>query len=244
MTARGGLNLASSFQDQPAGAKQPISEQQRNPRQQRKGRHEVESRAGELPSVDPEALDEGSDHHALGKGRDRRAVAEAVVREGAMRRVAEPKLERDAAKDQGQQHDEDREIECWDDDGERERKRRQQAKTAEHQPSLIAVPDRRDRVHDDIATADVARESVKHTHAEIEAVEQDIEKDRSTHDQGPDRHEIEDGTHGNLGSDRSSTETGAAGRPLSIGASASGLGTGPLRTSFAMMNTPAGKMTR
>ena len=46
-----------------------------------------------------------------------------------------------------EQHDEDREVHRRDDDRERERKRREQADAAEHEPRLVAVPDRRDRVH-------------------------------------------------------------------------------------------------
>ena len=68
-----------------------------------------------------------------------------------MRRVAETELERDAAEHQRQQHDEDREIERRDDDGEGERKRGQEPEAAQHQPSLVAVPDRRGGVHHDDA---------------------------------------------------------------------------------------------
>ncbi len=141
------LERALGLEDQPAGAEQPVAEHQRDAGEQRERREEVERAAGEMPAFDLEALDESAEHHALREGGDGRAVAEAVLPERAMLRVAEAELERDAAEDQRQQHDQDREIDRGDDDGEGEREGRQQSDAAQNQPGLVAVPHRRDRIH-------------------------------------------------------------------------------------------------
>ena len=67
--------------------------------------------------------------------------------------VAVPELEGDAAKDQSEQHDQDREVNRRDDDGESERKGREERNATEHQPGLVAVPDWRDGVHHELREA-------------------------------------------------------------------------------------------
>src|SRR5688572_12620790 len=160
-----------------------------------------------------------------------------------MGRVAEAELERHAAEHQGQQHHQDREIERRDDDGEGEREGGQQTDAAQDQPGLVAVPHRRDRVHDDVAGAGVRRQAVEHADAEIETVEQHVEEDPDAEDERPDRNEIEHLVHDASPSECSWMRVALAGRPLSIGESASGPA-GPLRTMRAITRMPAGKMIR
>ena len=146
--------------------------------------------------LDRKALDERAEHDPLGEGAEGRAVAEGVVPEGAMLGVAEPELEGDAAEDERQQHDQKREIDRRQDDGEGEREGREQRHAAEHEPGLVAVPHRRNRVHHQIARLAVGSEAVEDADAEVEAVEQHVEKDADAEDEGPDRHEIENiGAH-------------------------------------------------
>ena len=92
-------------------------------------------------------LDEGAQHHALGESGQGRAVTECMIPEGAMLGIAEAEFKRHAAKNQRQQHHQDGEIDRRQDDGEGQRKGRQQADAAQHQPGLIAVPDGRDGIH-------------------------------------------------------------------------------------------------
>ncbi len=146
-----------------------------------------------MPPFDLEALDEGAEHHPLGKRRQRRAIAEAVIPRGAVLGVLVAELEGDAAEDERQQHHQNGEIDRRDDDREGERKRRQQRQAAEHEPSLVAVPDRRDRVHRDAARGAIRRKAVEDADAEIEAVEQDIEEDGEPEDDRPHADEIENG---------------------------------------------------
>ena len=107
--------------------------------------------------------------------------------------VAIAEFERQPAEDQRQQHQQDREIDRGNDDGEGDREGGQQADAAENEPGLVAVPDRRDRVHHQFARTAVGREIVEHADAEIEAVERDIEEDADGEDGGPDRNEVERG---------------------------------------------------
>src|SRR6185503_18275094 len=88
-------------------------------------------------------------------------------------------------------HDGDREIDRRNDDGEGERKGREQAEPAEDKPGLVAVPDRRNRIHDQRAVVLVACEAVEDADAEIEAIEHDVIEDGERDEDGPDRYEIE-----------------------------------------------------
>jgi hypothetical protein len=138
-----------------------------------------------LSVVDPKSLDEGAEHQPLREGGHARAVAEGVVPERLVLRVAKTEFKGDAAEDERQQHDQYGEIHRRDDDGESERKGGPEPDAAENQPGLVAVPDRRDRVHDRVARGCVGREAEQHADAEIEAVEQDIEEHRRPEEQCP-----------------------------------------------------------
>ncbi len=67
----------------------------------------------------------------------------------------------------------------------------QQADDAQHQPGLVAVPDRRDRVHDEVARRGVRREAEEDADPEIEAVQHHVEEDTEAEDDGPERDEID-----------------------------------------------------
>src|SRR5262249_3359418 len=125
-----------------------------------------------------------------------------------------------------------RKIYSWDDDSEGERKCSQEPEAAQDQPSLVAVPNRRDCIHDLVAGGCVGCEAEQHADAEIEPVEHDIEEHRQSEDQGPNRHEVENLAHRISPSARPSApaSTGACGRPPSIGDASSLECSGPLRT--------------
>jgi hypothetical protein len=54
-----------------------------------------------------------------------------------------------------------------------------------HQPGFIAVPEGRDRVHDQVALRFLWIERKKNANAEIEAIEHHIHRDRKADDQRP-----------------------------------------------------------
>ena len=99
-------------------------------------------------------------------------------------------LEGHAAEDQRQQHDDDRQIERRHDHRVGLREGDPQAAAAEHQPGLVAVPERRDRVHHLVALAFAARERKQDADAEVEAVEDDVERDRGADQRGPDHRKV------------------------------------------------------
>ena len=119
------------------------------------------------------------------------ADGETVIPERLGLGVAITEFERDPAKDQREQHQHDRKVDRWNDDREGDGKSGEQAQTAENQPRLVAIPDRRDRVHNLIARVSVGRKIVKHTDTEIETIKRDIEKDADGQDRRPDRNEAE-----------------------------------------------------
>ena len=236
------------LEDEPACPEKAVAEQQSNAGQDGERRQEIEGCAGELAARHLEALDEGAEHEALGEGGNGRSVAEGMVPERPVLGIAEAELERDAPEHEGQQHDQDREVDGRNDDGEGQREGRQQPDAAHHQPGLVAVPDRSDRVHHRVARRRVGRQAIEHADAEIEAVEEDVEEDRGADDQGPDRHEIEHLRHRVPPSPALATTapatTGASGRPPSTWASRLAASPGPRRTTRSIRRRPAGYMTR
>ena len=119
-------------------------------------------------------------------------------------------------------------------------------KSAKHQPGLGAVPERRDRAQDQIARIAVTREPIENAHAQIEAVQEHIEKDADAKHERPRRHEINSRlAHGRCpASVDGSAWTGAAGRPLSIGSGSVDSSAGPSRMILIISARPAENMTR
>jgi hypothetical protein len=66
-------------------------------------------------------------------------------------RSLETQLEGNAPKDQRHQHDENRKIEGRQNDGEGEGEGSEESDPAQDEPSFVAIPDRCDRVHHEIA---------------------------------------------------------------------------------------------
>ena len=229
------LQGAFRLDDEPPGAEQPVAEEKGQPRQYGKGRQKVDGGPAEHSPLDSEALNEGAEHHSLRENCDERANLEGAVPERTADAILKAKLEGDAAEDERDQHHQDWEIHGGYDDGESQRKRREEGDAAEDQPGLVAVPDRRNRVHDHFAVGRVACKTMQHADAEIEAIEQDVEDDAQGNERRPDTDETEGGlghrTSSDCGAD-GSLRTGSCGRPASIGAAA--VGPGPLRTRLSM----------
>src|SRR6266566_3545892 len=112
-------------------------------------------------------LAEGSKHGAGGK-------RERPMRLAAYAEPAE--LECDAAKDQRQQHDDDRQIERRQNDRIRQRESDHQSGAAEHEPGLIAVPERRDGIHHLVALVLAFGERKQDADAEVESVEDHVHR--------------------------------------------------------------------
>src|SRR5579871_3392833 len=139
-----------------------------------------------MATVDSETLNEASKNDALGQGCDQGAVSETMVPEGHAFPIAKTELESHAAENQREQHHEDWKIDGRHDDREGERKRREKARPAKYQPGLVAIPDRRDRVHHQVALRTIAGKRVENTDAEIKAVQQNIQEDTQADKQCPD----------------------------------------------------------
>src|ERR1051325_8018273 len=182
------------------------------------------------------SLDERAQYHALREGGDGRAVGESTVPHRHMLRIAEAEFERDAAKHECQQHHQDREIDSRDDDRKGKRKGREKSHAAQNEPGLVAVPYGCDGIHHQVSPAAFVDEAVENADAQIEAVQRDIEEDAGSDDQRPDGNKID---HRAISG---GATTGSRGRPLSIACGATS--TIPLRTTRAIMNTPAGNISR
>ena len=85
------------------------------------------------------------------EGREQRAEEEGVVPEEFRALRLEAELEGDAAKDQGDEHEDDRHVERRHEHRIGDVEDREEAAAAEDQPGLVAVPDRRDREHHPVA---------------------------------------------------------------------------------------------
>ncbi len=143
-------------------------------------------------ALDREALDKGAEHDALGdRGGHRPVMKGGVPAALSGRSGGGAQLKADAAENQRQQHDEDREIERRQDHRIGKREGGEERDPAEHQPGLVAVPDRRDRVHHQVARLLAWRGAEEDANAEVEPVHQHIHEDPEAEDQRPDRDEIE-----------------------------------------------------
>src|SRR5436190_24365859 len=121
------------------------------------------------------ALDERTEDDALRERRERRARDEGEIPRCLALRD-QPKLKRNAAEYQRQQHHDHRQIKGWHDDRIGNRERDQETGAAEHEPGLVAVPEWCDRAHHLVALAFALGERKQNADAEIEAVEDDIHR--------------------------------------------------------------------
>src|SRR6202040_2804108 len=193
-----------------------------------------------------EAVDEGAQRDALRERRDVGAPREGLVPERPVRLVRlEAEFESDAAPDQSCQHEEDWDVERAEQHGISEREDPHQRGSSQHQPGLVAIPDRRDRVHHYIAIASVADEREQDADPEVETVHHHIHHQRDADDHGPDDGKIDAHRRYLLllpgqaiaGSIRSGTaDRGRVGRPLwGPGSGAcSSKGCGPFAASLSM----------
>ena len=192
LRARPILQDAFRLHDQPSRPEQCIAEHQTDRRQDRERRQPVERSAGEEATIDPEPLHECAKQETLCERGDQGAIVKsripAMLRLG---RSLEAQLERDAAKDECHQHDQDREVDRRQNDSERERKGGEQRDAAQHEPSLVAVPDRCHRVHHDVAGCIVRGPPEQDADTEIKSIHQHIHEDAKPQDQRPQRHEVE-----------------------------------------------------
>ena len=95
-------------------------------------------------------------------------------------------LEGNAAEDQPEQHQRDRQVKGWQEDRVNHRKGGKQSGTDQDQPaSLVAVPVRRDGVHHRDPVLFVARRAEQDADAEVIAVKDHIDQDRKGDDAGP-----------------------------------------------------------
>ena len=184
------LQIVLGFHVQPGRAQQAVADHQAKPGQQRKRCDPVPTGAGENPAADREALDEVAQHHALGKRGDQRAKAESAVPDPFARARHIAKLEGDAAKQQAEQHHQDREIERRHDHRERQRKYRQQAAAAQNQPGFVEIPDRRHRGHHQMAVGFVLMKQEQDADPEIETVQQHVHQHRQRQNTSPQGHQI------------------------------------------------------
>ena len=100
--------------------------------------------------------------------------------------IAPAELEGDAAEDEAEQHRGQRRVERRQDDRVGERKGGEQPAAAEHQPGLVAVPHRRDRVHRLVALLADAEGGEEDADAEVEPVHHHIGGDGEGDDERPD----------------------------------------------------------
>src|SRR6202035_2216329 len=161
----------------------------------------------------------------------------------------EAEFESDAAPDEARQHQEEWNVERAEQHGISERKCRHQGSSSQNQPGLVAIPDRRNRVHHGVAIAPVADEWEEDAYSEIETVHHHIHHQPEADDHGPHDRKID--THRRyllvLAGDsiarsiRSGTaDIGRAGRPLCPSGSGgcSPCGWGPFATSISMYLMP------
>ncbi len=152
--------------------------QRRDPRKERVGVEQGQQRAGELAlRVDRDAVHHVREGDAPEQGRDRRADEDRAVPPGppAVGVVLAAVLECDAAHDQRDEDQEEREVEAGEERRIPGRERRERRAAGGQQPDLVAVPDRSDRVDDHAPVVVVLREERQEdADPEVEALEHEV----------------------------------------------------------------------
>jgi hypothetical protein len=150
----------------------------------------MERAAGEGAVVDGDAAEEGAEDDALAKSRQCRAATERPVPHMSKPSRPEAKLEGKAAENQGEEHQNERHVEGRQQNGVGDRECGDEKRAAEHQPRLVAVPDRRDRVHHEIAVGIARGEREQDADAEIETIHHDIHRDAERHHEAEQERQI------------------------------------------------------
>src|SRR5262249_59964630 len=104
-------------------------------------------------------------------------------------RAAEAKLEGDATEDQTEEQKEHRQVEDAKKYRIRLREGGEEGGTGHDEPRLVAIPERRDRVHHLHAQVLILGPAEEDADAEIEAVEYGVHQDREGDDRGPEQRE-------------------------------------------------------
>ena len=189
------LQAALALHDQPRGAQQRVAAEQCHANQQTERRQPVPPAAAIGSTVHHDALQKPAQGDALCQSGHDGTQDESGVPVFAMRGIAPTELEGDAAEDQRQQHRDDRRVQRRQHDAVGHRERRHQPAAAQHQPRLVAVPHRRDRVHG-VGPFVLLQGREQDTDAQVEAIQHDIGEDREGDDEGPDGGQVEDDRHG------------------------------------------------
>ena len=201
-----GLFLAIELPDQPCRPQQRIACDCAEAGQQGVGCEPVPPAAGIGAPFHLDALQQRAQRHPLRQRRDEAAAGEGLVPEGLMPGVTPAIFERHAAEYEAQQHRDDQRIGRGQDHRIGERESGKQAPSPQHQPGLVPVPHRRDRVHRPVTLAPCGEGREQDADAEIEAVHHHIGEDGKGDDEGPDNGQIHhtgsfsDGAEGSVSS--------------------------------------------
>ena len=107
-------------------------------------------------------------------------------------RLLAPELNRDGAENQGEQEEDERVVEAREDGRVHFRKGREQRAAAGHQPDLVPVPHRADRVQHQPPVLVLFRKQMQNADAQIEPVEDRITGQQDADQRVPDHMEIEE----------------------------------------------------
>ena len=144
-----------------------------------------------MPFLDMDALQDSAKRYSLRQRRKPRTARERNVPAIALALGGAPaEFEGDAAEDQADQHRNHRGVERGHQDGVGQRKRRHQAAAAQYQPGFVAIPDRRDAVHDHVAIGLGGKQWKQDAEPKVEAVHYDIDEHRERDDERPDGRDI------------------------------------------------------
>ncbi|MNS64465.1 hypothetical protein D3C72_975920 [compost metagenome] len=186
------LQAAFGLHDQPGATQLRISQQQRKAAKQWERPQPVEWATGIHVVLHRNAIEERPKGDALGEGGDDRAANERLVPPVAAALAGlEAELEGHAAEDQAQQHQYQRQVEGAEDHRVGQGEGTEQARTAQHQPGLVAVPHWCDGIHHDVAFFLVLDRQEENADAEVEAVHDDVHHDPENNDQCPDQRDID-----------------------------------------------------
>src|SRR5690606_37002940 len=186
------LQIVVCFHDQPSTAQKRIGRNQAQAGEERERPEPIEGTADELTTHHLDAVDVGAQRDTLEERGDHRSPDERLIPQVApFIRGLEPKFEGDATENESEQHEHQRQHEGTEHHGVGQWKCSKQSRPAQHKPRLVAIPDRRNRVHHHVAVLLIGEKGKQDANAQVKAVHDDIHQNAEKDDDRPDQRKVD-----------------------------------------------------
>src|SRR6266851_9389633 len=191
-----GASRVLALETKPTHAEGRVTGHDRHSGQDAERAEGVERTSGKRVPIYVHTLYQPPDDDALRQPGDERACGEHDVPPSARSPTVVTKLERHAPEREREQHDDDRDVERRKENAVREGKSREERHTRHDQPRFITIPGRGDRIDHPVAHPLIPLREQQRADAEIESVEDDVDREGEQHEESRLQWEIHVATPG------------------------------------------------